>query len=249
MKSMFRDWSKRAVEQELMDDFTIGGDELREALRHLRRLNRIFAAAAPTLYGIERLYIEADKPTRLSILDIGSGSGDVNRRLLQWADANRIEIAITLVDITTEACEEAIELFQAEPRVHVTQSDLFDVPERSVDIVTGTQFLHHFSDDELPAVILKMLAIARIGVVINDIHRHWLAWAAVWLMARFLSSNRYILNDGPLSVAKGFQAEDWERLKHSLGEKAELSYSWRPLFRYAVVIRQPRHNPLVRGRL
>lgn len=242
---MYRDWSKRAVEQELMDDFTTGGDELREALRHLRRLNRIFAAAAPTLYGIERLWLEADKPKRLSIMDIGSGSGDVNRRLLQWADSNRIEIAITLVDITAEACEEAKELFQDETRVNVMQNDLFDVPEHSIDIVTGTQFLHHFSDDELPAVILKMLAITRLGVVINDIHRHWLAWAAVWLTARILSRNRYILNDGPLSVAKGFQAKDWERLKHSLGEKAELSYSWRPLFRYAVVFRKS----LVRARL
>ncbi|WP_337101492.1 methyltransferase domain-containing protein [Paenibacillus sp. YIM B09110] len=240
---------KRAVAPELMDDFTSGGIELREALRHLRWLNRIFAAAAPTMYGIEKLWIEANKPKHLSIMDIGSGSGDVNRRLLKWIDMNRIDASITLVDKTSEACEEARQFFRNEPRVNVMQCDLYDMSGRSVDIVTGTQFLHHFQEEELPTVILKMLSLSRLGVVINDIHRHWLSWAAVWLTTRILSSNRYIVNDGPLSVAKGFQSEDWELLKESLGEEVGLTYSWRPLFRYAVLIRPARQAKLGKQRL
>ncbi|MGO4542814.1 methyltransferase domain-containing protein [Paenibacillus sp. 2TAB19] len=246
---MLKKGSKRAVTPELMDDFTSGGIELREALRHLRWLNRIFAAAAPTMYGIERLWNEANKPKHLSIMDIGSGSGDVNRRLLQWLDMNRIDASITLVDKTTEACEEAKQFYRHEPRVNVLQYDLFDMSEQSVDIVTGTQFLHHFGEEELPAVILKMLSLSRLGVVINDIHRHWLAWSAVWVTTRLISSNRYIVNDGPLSVAKGFQIADWELLKESLGEGVDLTYSWRPLFRYAVLIRHEQQVKLGRHRL
>ncbi len=229
-----------------MDDFTSGGSELREALRQLRRLNRVFAAAAPTLHGMKRLWEAAGKPDRLSVLDVGAGSGDINRRVLQWADDNGIQLSITLVDITEEACEEARLLFRSEPRVMVRRGDLFELPERSADIVTGTQFLHHFDRDKLPAVVGSMLRTARFGVVINDIHRHWLAWAAVWLATR-TTSNRYIRHDGPLSVAKGFRAADWRELEQSLGLTG-VYRSWRPLFRYAVVIDRQAAGPKSIGR-
>jgi len=234
---MFRSFKQRATEHELMDDYSSGGQELREALRQLRLLNRIFAAAAPTLYGVKRLWVEADKPRRFSIIDIGSGSGDVNRHILRWADENKVDLQITLADITEDACEEARILYCNEPRIHVLRTDLFGLSERSADVITGTQFVHHFAEDELYKVVESMLKASRIGVVINDIHRHWLPWAAVWLVTRIVSDNRYILNDGPLSVAKGFRSEDWLKLKDQL-VGSELFYAWRPLFRYMVAIKK-----------
>ena len=45
--SFFRRLSSRAKEEELMDDFSMGGEELREALRHLRRLNKILLRQVP----------------------------------------------------------------------------------------------------------------------------------------------------------------------------------------------------------
>lgn len=243
---MFPKLHQRASAAELMDDFTNGGEELREALRELRRLNRLFAASAPTLYGIKQLWKEAGKPKRLSITDIGAGSGDVNRRVLQWASRQGVTLEITLVDLTEEACAEARQLYLDEPRVQVIRGNLFSLPEAITDIVTGTQFLHHFSEEELPHAVASMLRAARLGVVVNDIHRHWIAWTAVWLATRAISSNRYILNDGPLSVAKGFRSQDWKRLKEVMGVN-QMLYSWRPLFRYAVVIGKPESSLNGRG--
>ncbi|QHW29777.1 methyltransferase domain-containing protein [Paenibacillus rhizovicinus] len=226
---------ERSSLPELMDDLTQGGEELREALRHLRRLNRLFAAAAPTLYGVNRLWVRAGKPRRLSMLDIGAGSGDVNAALLRWADAQGIELTVTLVDRTQEACAEAAALFANEPRISVICRDLSELDEQGADIVTGSQFLHHFESAELPDAASAMLRASRMGIVIQDIHRHWLAWAAVWLAARLVSGNRYIRNDGPLSVAKGFRKEDWMRLNEALGIPG-MTCNWRPLFRYVVTI-------------
>ncbi|CAH1208949.1 hypothetical protein PAECIP111893_02942 [Paenibacillus plantiphilus] len=232
-----RSWLReRSSEPELMDNFTIGGAELQEALAHLRLLNRIFAAASPTVYGVRRLWRLADKPKRLTIMDVGSGSGDANAQLLKWASAAGVDLSITLIDITEEACQEARDFFRNEPRVHVAKGDLFTLTSCHADIVTGTQFFHHFSDAELPNVAASMLKLSRLGIVINDIHRHWLPWCSVWLTTRMLSNNRYILHDGPLSVAKGFRSHDWDRLKAELGSAVKLHYSWRALFRYAVVI-------------
>ncbi|SFJ48001.1 Methyltransferase domain-containing protein [Paenibacillus sp. UNC496MF] len=232
---MLRSFRERASSHELMDDQTQGGEELREALRHLRRLNRLFAAAAPTLFGVNRLWVQAGKPRHLSLLDIGAGSGDVNAALLRWADAQGIELTVTLADRTEEACAEASAYFAGEPRISVLCRDVLDLDKKSADIVTGSQFIHHFGSEELPGVVSAMLRASRIGIVIQDIHRHWLPWAAVWLATRLVSNNRYIRNDGPLSVAKGFRAEDWKRLDAALGLPG-LTYDWRPLFRYVVTI-------------
>lgn len=220
-----------------MDDPAQDGEELKVALRHLRRLNRLFRAASPMLYGVARLWTETGKPRRLTVLDIGAGSGDINAALLRWADARGIELTVTLVDRTQEACAEAAAYYADEPRISVMCRDVLDLDEQAADIVTGSQFVHHFASKELPDVASAMLRASRIGIVIQDIHRHWLPWAAVWLAARLVSNNRYIRNDGPLSVAKGFRSEDWRRLNEALGRPG-LRYAWRPLFRYVVTIRK-----------
>ncbi|USB31685.1 methyltransferase domain-containing protein [Paenibacillus sp. YPG26] len=231
----FRTLRERAQEDELMDDFSMGGEELSEALQHLRRLNTIFPAAGPVLHGVEKLWILKGRPASLSILDVGAGSGDINSKLLKWAAQRGISMHITLVDMTKEACDEARRLFQKEPRVEVWQGNVKELAEGSADIVTGSQFLHHFDGDELIDMVFHMLKASKYGVVINDIHRHRVSYTAVWLMTRMISRNRYIRHDGPLSVAKGFKARDWQELKTQLNH-GTLTYDWKPLFRYCVVI-------------
>ncbi|MGN7761910.1 methyltransferase domain-containing protein [Paenibacillus sp. 22594] len=231
----FRMLSMRAQEDELMDDFSMGGDELREALRHLRRLNTIFAAPGPTRDGVEKLWKAMGSPRTLSILDVGAGSGDVNLKLLQWADQRKVQLEITLVDMTQEACREAEQLFRYESRVKVMQADVRDLADDSADIVTGSQFVHHFDGQQLVEIVSHMLRTSKCGVVINDIHRHPVSYTAVWITTRMISRNRYIRHDGPLSVAKGFKSRDWRELQQSL-QSEQMTYNWKPLFRYSVVI-------------
>ncbi len=233
--SFFRTLSIRAQEEELMDDFSMGGEELIEALKHLRRLNRIFAAPGPTLDGVEKLWKSIGSPSTLSIMDVGAGSGDVNRKLLQWSDQRGIKLSITLVDMTKEACDEAKRLFTNEPRIQVRRADVRDLPDVSADIVTGSQFIHHFQGEQLVEMVRHMLRASIYGVVINDIHRHPVPYTAVWLTTRIISRNRYIRHDGPLSVAKGFKGKDWRELKKQLHHDT-MTYKWKSLFRYSVVI-------------
>lgn len=233
--------TRRAGEPEEMDDFTQGGAELEEALRHLRRLNRLFGASGPALYGVKRLWESAGRPRRLSVLDVGAGSGDINRRLLKWADRQGVELKVTLSDVTEEAETEAGRLFRGEPRVSFLRRNVFDLPANAADLVTASQFAHHFPPDRLPSLLNRLLDIARVGVVVNDLHRHWMSWTAVWLATRLVSGNRYIRHDGPLSVAKGFRAADFRELAGSL-EGTSLHASWRPLFRYAVVLAKEREG-------
>ena len=139
------------------------------------------------------------------------------------------------MDMTEEACQEARHLFLEEPRVKVMQADLRELPDASADIVTGSQFVHHFDGQQLVEMVSHMRRASKYGVVINDIHRHPVSYSAVWIVTRIISRNRYILHDGPLSVAKGFTDKDWFELKQKL-QSDTMTYTWKPLFRYSVVI-------------
>ena len=216
-----------------MDDRSIGGDELAEALRQLRVINQVLGSAWPTLEGVLRLWRAAGRPGRLSILDIGAGSGDINRMLLAWAARQRIAIRITLVDIHPETCAAATAYYRHEPRVQVVCSDVMRLGVRAADVVTAALFAHHFSSEQLPDLFVALARAARIGVVVNDLHRHGLAWAGIWAATRALSHNPMIRNDAPLSVQRGFRAAELEQLRAAPG-LSRLTYTWRPFFRYLI---------------
>ncbi|WP_233162782.1 MULTISPECIES: methyltransferase domain-containing protein [unclassified Cohnella] len=218
-----------------MDDFSSGGEPLGEALRHLRRLNRLFGAGGPIIYGINHLWEKSGRPGSLTVLDVGSGSGDINRQVLKWANRRGVSLTVMLADVTEEAEREAARLFSQEARVSFIRKDLFELADGAADIVTASQFVHHFSKERLPDVVKRMRSVSQLGVVVGDIHRHWIPWTAVWLATRLLSRNRYIRHDGPLSVAKGFRGTDIRELAEQLGTD-DLTYRWRPLFRYAVIV-------------
>lgn len=239
---MWPDLTQRSTKLELMDDLTIGGEQLAEALRQLRVINGMLGSAWLTLEGVVRLWHAGGRPRQLSILDVGSGSGDINRLLLAWASLQGIAMRITLVDIHPETCAAAAAYFRDEARVQVLCSDLMQLGLGRVDIVTAALFTHHFSPAQLPAMYAALASAARLGVVVNDLHRHWLAWAGIWVATRLLSRNAMIRHDAPLSVLRGFRAEDLEQLRALPGLQG-LSYRWRPFFRYLVLVDRVSHAP------
>lgn len=232
---MWPNLRQRTSLPELMDDRSIGGAELREALEQLRLINHLLGAARPTIEGIEHFWRAAGCPATLSILDVGAGSGDLSQPMLRWAERHAVRMHIVLVDIHPETCAAAAAHHHDEPRVMVLCSDLLHLALHPADIVTTALFTHHFSPAELPHVYQAMANAARLGVVVNDLHRHLVAWATIWLATRLCSRNRMIRHDAPLSVRRGFKAADLRQLRATLNAP-ELRFMWRPLFRYLVML-------------
>ena len=232
---MWPDLTQRSAALERMDDRTIGGEELAVALRQLRVINLALGSAWPTLEGVLRLWSRAGKPKRLSILDIGAGSGDLNRILLAWAMARGVAMRITLVDIHPQTCAAARAYYRDDPRVQVMCADLLNLGVRSADIVTAALFVHHFESERLAAVFSALGHAARLGVVVNDLHRHPVAWVGIRAATWLLSRSPMIRNDAPLSVRRGFRSEDFRLLRRTPG-LSELTYVWRPFFRYLIML-------------
>ncbi|HWQ11890.1 MAG TPA: methyltransferase domain-containing protein [Roseiflexaceae bacterium] len=232
---LWPDLRVRATAPELMDDLALGGEELTGALRELRLINRLLGASRPTVEGVARLWRAAGRPLRLSLLDVGAGSGDASRALLHWARRHGVQLDITLLDLNPQTCAEAARCFAGEPRVQVRQGDMFELAADSADIITATLVLHHIPEARLGAALRALVRAARLGVVANDLRRSLLAWAGIRAATAALSRNRMIRHDAPLSVARGFRAADLERLRAEPGV-GRMWYVRRRWFRWLVVI-------------
>lgn len=227
------DLSQRSTAPERMDDPAHGGRELAVALRQLRLINRLLGAAWPTLWGVKRLWDEAGRPSQLHLLDVGAASGDPNRLLLRWARRAGVELRLTLLELNPETCAHARQYWADEPRVTVQQGDLFDLAPGSADLITASMVLHHFSTPDVARALQVLRRGARLGVIVNDLHRHWLAWWFIRGATALLSRNPMIRHDAPLSVARGFARADMLALRRSEGR---LRFYWAPLFRWLLLL-------------
>jgi 2-polyprenyl-3-methyl-5-hydroxy-6-metoxy-1,4-benzoquinol methylase len=227
------DFSKRSERLELMDDLTIEGDELEETLHQVERINSIARGPAISLAGIESV-LPAELE-RLSILDVGTGSGDVPRVIAKWADPKPFSVSIKGIDLSHTTINYARRRTTRAERLDFELRNLFDLPDdERYDIVHASLVLHHFPGREAIRALQKMHRLSRYGVVVNDLQRHFLPWLGLRLGLPLYTQNRLIRNDGPLSVLRGFTRRELINLAAQAGINRP-SVAWEFPFRWLMI--------------
>jgi hypothetical protein len=100
--------------------------------------------------------------------------------------------------------------------------------------VLATLFLHHFKEDPLVSFLRTTLKQTQIAIVINDLHRHKLAYYLFMLLSVFIKNNM-IIEDGLTSVLRGFKRRDLVKIAQIIQVKPEISWKW--AFRYQCILR------------
>ncbi len=221
-----------------MDEPGLELAEIEEALAHLDRVNRFTRGYAASVRGVAELF-EGRKGVR-TVLDVGVGGGDTARRLVDWGQSHDIALSVKGIDLSQPAIDYARRLSTHNPWITLETNDLFDLSgEESFDVVHAALMLHHLSDQQAAQALAKMYALSRLGVVVNDLHRHWLAYAASHVLLPALSGNRLIRHDGPLSVLRAFTRQELLGLVARAGLPRP-RIRWHAPFRWLVVIAKER---------
>jgi 2-polyprenyl-3-methyl-5-hydroxy-6-metoxy-1,4-benzoquinol methylase len=228
---------ERTDKEELMDDFSIGGDLLRDTLDKLENINRWLGGNLVTVNSLKKVLKNHPKEQALSIVDIGCGHGDILRDVAKFGRKNGYKMTLIGVDANPTAIAYANELSTAYPEVHFKTEDIFseDFKKREFDVVLATLFLHHFKEEPLVSFLENTLKQAKIGVVVNDLHRHTLAYYLFMLLSVFIK-NKMIIEDGLTSVLRGFKRKDLIHLSKKLQVKPQISWKW--AFRFQWILKR-----------
>jgi SAM-dependent methyltransferase len=190
--------------------------EFRACLRDLERVNRTVLAYRPTLHWLEQFTGPAAAP--LHIVDVGSGGGDMLRRIESWARHRDIAVRLTGIDLNPHASRAAREFTGPSSRIQWVASDAFSYrPSRPVDIILSSIFTHHLTDVELVRFLQWMEQTAVRGWFINDLARDRRSYILFRLLARLMRWHRFVQHDGPVSIQRSFTAEDWRRYLDQAG--------------------------------
>jgi SAM-dependent methyltransferase len=230
------DLRRRSTEPELMDAEASELVTFAACLRDLERINRWTGAYRITLRWLERLLDRHGRKRPLVILDVGSGYGDMLRRIAGFAERQGVAVDLIGVDANPHATVAAAGATPPERPIRYVTDNVFDLsPTIRPDVVISALFAHHLDDARLVRFLGWMDERARLGWLINDLHRHPVPYLIARVAPVLLQMDDMVRHDASVSVARAFQRRDWERLLEAAGLAAPPTTlaAWFP-FRFAV---------------
>jgi len=218
----------RSTSREIMDDMSITDDRIDAALDELTVINRFLGGDRVSISGIARITGSASTDRPLRILDCGAGGSDLVHALKALA----CPVHITALDLNFRACRYSGKRLSP---LSVVNGSAFRLPfrDRTFDIVHAALFCHHFTDPELGELLTEWSRVARIGIVINDLHRSIWALLGITLLTRLFSHSVMVRHDGPLSVRRGFLKKELSDIASGFGT-VTITHHW--AFRWLVSI-------------
>ena len=220
---------QRSNEEELMDDLDASGEVINQTLKELEVINRLLGGNQVTTNGLARLLKGIAHDQTLTIADLGCGGGDIMKLMAQWARKWGIDVEIIGFDANPHIIDYAEANCKGFDNIRFEVQDIFSeqFKARQFDVICCTLFTHHFTDQSLINIFHQFKQQARIGTVINDLHRHWFAYHSIKLLTQVFSKSPMVQYDAPLSVARSFRRADLAGIMKKAGiEQFDLKWMW-----------------------
>ena len=205
--SLFLDTTYRSSETELMDDFSMKGDLLRDTLDKLGNINKWLG-----------------------------GNRIILRLVADYGRKHNYSFNLVGIDANQDAVDYATELSVDYPELSFRNEDVFSeaFQELDYDVVLTTLFLHHFKEEDIKTLLSNLSKKANLGIVVNDLQRSEIAYGLFKILGLVIS-NHMIKEDGLTSILRAFKREDLVHISKALNLKSQIHWKW--AFRYQWLIR------------
>lgn len=219
----------------MLDEDNIPQHLLNQNLKELTLINQWLGGHFTTLSGVNQIIKKnklENKP--ITILDIACGAGDNLKQLDAWSKKKGYQFQFIGLDLKPEAIVYAQ---KNNPDLNNCQwvcASFEEIPNLNLnfDIAITALFCHHLTDKQIQQLVKMAVENSRFGMVINDLHRHPLAYHSIKLLTKLFSKSPLVKNDAPLSVLRGFNRRELTSLFEN--QMAEISWKW--AFRWCILI-------------
>lgn len=220
------------IGRELLDDPAADPLLAAESLHNITRSNRWFGGAWAVRHGLGLALRDTPPGTTLSLLDLGTGAGDLPLDARAWA-ARR---DITLVPLGLERSPVAAGIANTRGiPCAVGCAGFPPIRDKSVDLVLVSQVAHHLDPESTVRLFRTCDRLARRAVIVSDLRRGFLGCLAFWIGARALGFDPVTVADGITSIRRGYTPRQLRGLLAKAGVRATVAR--RPGYRLVAVWR------------
>ena len=184
---------------EILDNPAVDPDLMRRSMRDVERANTMFGGRRAVV--AELAAVLQDLPNDATILDVGTGRGDIPAAIKDRARDAGKRIRTIGID---QSFPLVAGIYQGNDSVVRGNALLLPFGDASVDVVMASQVLHHFPEDSAVAMIREMNRVAAKRVVISDLRRSVMAATGLWIGSFLLGFHPVSRHDGVVSVMRGF---------------------------------------------
>jgi len=198
----------RRRDREVLDDPKVDARVRARSLADVGVANRLFGGTRAVLAELA-IALDAERLASATLLDVGTGLGDIPRRAIDMAQRRGVALRAIGVDLAESLARAA-----SGPDLPVLCADALTLPfaTASVDFVTCSQLLHHFEDASALALLRELHRVARRRVIVSELRRSWAAAAGIWLASYPLRFHPVSRHDGVVSVFRGFRRDELQEL-------------------------------------
>lgn len=206
----------RCRTHEWMDDPAADPELLQKSLRFIRRVNFFLGYTRTTLRYLNQFSQRWNRGETIHILDIATGSADLPRAILAWADRRGWNVRVTGIDLLEKTARQARQE-AADPRITIVCGDAMNLPfeNGAFDYAITSLFLHHLDTPDAVTVLASIARVARRGIIAGDLLRNRRAYA--WIKFWTLFANPMVKHDAPASVAQAFTPAEAMAMKADAG--------------------------------
>lgn len=229
-------FSERSSGIELMDDLSCSGEVVAQTLRELEFINRTLGGNHVTVQGVVEL-TKNNSAKPISIIDVGCGGGDMLMLLKKKLDNRNVLSTLMGIDANPNIVEYATTSYGSSPSISFATMNIFsnEFKQLKFDLAVATLFFHHFTHSQLVDILKQLRQQATLGIVINDLHRHPLAYYSIKLLTKIFSKSSMVQYDAPLSVLRGFSKAELQSILEEAGIK-NYKIKWKWAFRWQVIV-------------
>jgi 2-polyprenyl-3-methyl-5-hydroxy-6-metoxy-1,4-benzoquinol methylase len=231
-------FSQRSNEKEIMDDGIISQAQWVLFIKDLAWINRYLLNIRSFTDSIKCLCKhKLNQQEPITLAEFACGGGNILNSIALWAKNKALSMHFTGYDINPVFIDYARNEMNKNLPIQFEQQDVLsaDFSNKTFDIIICNLFCHHLTNEQLVHFFQQAYSQAQLGLIINDLHRHWLAHLGFNIISFLKQFSPMVRNDGLVSIRRGFVKQEIIVLLNEAGIK-NYQIKWYFPFFFNVVI-------------